>query len=37
MATRAKNMGIPYYEIDAGHFTMLTHFEALVDLLLGTS
>lgn len=33
MATRAKNMEIPCYEIDAGHFPMITYREALVDLL----
>lgn len=33
MATRAKNMGIPCYEIDTGHFPMLTYPDALVDLL----
>lgn len=33
MATRAKNMQIPCYEINTGHFPMITHPEALVELL----
>lgn len=34
MATRAKNMKIPCFEIDTGHFLMLTDSEAIVDLLI---
>ena len=33
MGERARNMEIPCYEIDAGHFSMITNPEALVDLL----
>lgn len=33
MATRAKNMKIPCYEIDAGHFPLITHPKVLADLL----
>jgi hypothetical protein len=34
MARRAKDMGIPCCEIDAGHFPMITHPEAVIDLLM---
>ncbi len=37
MATRAKDMQIPIYEIDTGHFPMLTYPDALVRLLEGKS
>ena len=33
MVTRAKNMKIPCYEIDTGHFPMITHPDVLIDLL----
>ena len=35
LANRAKIMEIPCYEIDTGHFPMVTYPEALADLLLG--
>ncbi len=34
MVIRAKDMQIPCYEINSGHFPMLTSSEALVDLIL---
>ncbi len=33
MARRGKDMRIPCYEINAGHFPMITHPETIIDLL----